>query len=83
MVTEVKVIFVQIQFFELVGVTTSAGGIICTFLLLFGLTLTSLDQTKYRNDTAYTYVHNKPVTIWRLRKLKRFRSVNFRIVNYR
>ena len=51
--------------FELVGVATSAGGIICAFLLLFGLTLTSLDQTKYRNDTAYTYVHNKPVTIWR------------------
>ena len=37
----------------------------CTFLLLCGLTVISLDETKYRNDTDYTYVHNKPVTIWR------------------
>ena len=27
--------------------------------------LKTLDETKYRNDTDNTYVHNKPVTIWR------------------
>ena len=26
------------------------------FLLILGLTLISLDQTKYKNDTDYTYV---------------------------
>ena len=33
-------------------------------LLLCGLTLISLDQTKYRIDTDYTYVHTKPATNW-------------------
>ena len=35
------------------------------FVLFCGLTIISLDQTKYRNDTDYTYVYYKPVTIWR------------------
>ena len=53
MVTEVKVIFCPNPVFELIGIATSAEGIIRTFLLLYGLTLISLDQTKYRNDTDY------------------------------
>ena len=54
MVTDVKVSFCPNPVFELVGVATSAGGIMCTFLLLCGLTLISLDQIKYKNDTDYT-----------------------------